>query len=144
MVKSMTGFGRSEYSDEKRNIIVEIKSVNHRYSDISVRMPRRYSFAEDKIKNLVKETLRRGKVDVSVIVENLTDDDINIKLNTAAAKQYYDNLKELSEQFGLSGDITLQFLATLPDVMRAVPDIEDEEEVTKALLFCDRRRRSKN
>ncbi len=134
MVKSMTGFGRSEYSDEKRNIIVEIKSVNHRYSDISVRMPRRYSFAEDKIKNLVKETLRRGKVDVSVIVENLTDDDINIKLNTAAAKQYYDNLKELSEQFGLSGDITLQFLATLPDVMRAVPDIEDEEEVTKALL----------
>lgn len=55
MVKSMTGFGRSEYTDEKRNIIVEIKSVNHRYSDISVRMPRRYSFAEDKIKNLVKE-----------------------------------------------------------------------------------------
>ena len=64
MVKSMTGFGRSEYTDEKRSIIVEIKSVNHRYSDISVRMPRRYSFAEDKIKNAVKETLRLSLIHI--------------------------------------------------------------------------------
>ena len=65
MIKSMTGFGRSEYTDGKRNITVEIKSVNHRYSDISVRMPRRYSFAEDKIKASVKAILIRGKVEVS-------------------------------------------------------------------------------
>ena len=95
MVKSMTGFGRSEYTDEKRSIIVEIKSVNHRYSDISVRMPRRYSFAEDKIKNAVKETLRRGKVDISILVENIAESDVNVKLNTMIARQYYDNLKEL-------------------------------------------------
>ena len=61
MIKSMTGFGRGEYSDGKRNIIVEIKSVNHRYSDITVKMPRRYAFAEDKVKSAVKEKLRRGK-----------------------------------------------------------------------------------
>ena len=134
MVKSMTGFGRSEYTDEKRNIIVEIKSVNHRYSDISVRMPRRYSFAEDKIKNLVKETLRRGKIDISILVENTAESDVNVKLNTMIAKQYYDNLKELAGEFGLDDNITLQFLATLPDVMKSMPDVEDEGEVTKALL----------
>lgn len=134
MVKSMTGFGRSEYTDEKRNIIVEIKSVNHRYSDISVRMPRRYSFAEDKIKNLVKETLRRGKIDISILVENTAESDVNVKLNTMIAKQYYGNLKELAGEFGLDDNITLQFLATLPDVMKSMPDVEDEEEVAKALL----------
>lgn len=134
MVKSMTGFGRSEYTDEKRSIIVEIKSVNHRYSDISVRMPRRYSFAEDKIKNAVKETLRRGKVDISILVENIAESDVNVKLNTMIARQYYDNLKELAGEFGLDNNITLQFLATLPDVMKSMPDVEDEEEITKALL----------
>ncbi|MCI8631274.1 MAG: YicC family protein [Firmicutes bacterium] len=134
MVKSMTGFGRSEYTDGKRNIMVEIKSVNHRYSDISVRMPRRYSFAEDKIKNTVKETLRRGKADVSILVENTAESDVNVKLNTMIAKQYCDNLNELATEFGLDSNITLQFLATLPDVMKPVPNIEDEEEITKALL----------
>ncbi len=73
MIKSMTGFGRSEYTDGKRNIIVEIKSVNHRYADISVKMPRRYGFAEDKIKSAIKERLRRGKIDVSIMVANITE-----------------------------------------------------------------------
>ena len=95
MIKSMTGFGRSEFSDGKRNIIVEIKSVNHRYSDITVKMPRRYSFAEDRIKNIVKDIAKRGKIEISVIVENLTEDDTTIKLNTMVARQYYDNLKQL-------------------------------------------------
>ena len=135
MIKSMTGFGRSEYSDGKRNIIVEIKSVNHRYFDISIKMPRRYAFAEDKVKNAVKDKIRRGKVDVSIMVENITENDVNIKLNTMVAKQYYDNLMELRENFDVSGDITLQFLSTLPDVMKAIPDVEDEEEITKAILI---------
>ena len=134
MIKSMTGFGRGEYTDGKRNIIVEIKSVNHRYSDITVKMPRRYGFAEDKIKNTVKEKLSRGKIDVSIIVENITENDVNIKLNTMLAKQYVDNLKELKDTFGVDGEITLQFLANLPDVMKAIPDVEDEEEITKAIL----------
>ena len=134
MIKSMTGFGRGEYTDGKRSIIAEIKSVNHRYSDITVKMPRRYTFAEDKIKNTVKDKIRRGKVEVSIIVENITENDVNIKLNSMLAKQYYDNLTELRGEFDLSGDISLQFLASLPDVMKAIPDVEDEEEITKAIL----------
>ena len=135
MIKSMTGFGRGEYTDGKRSIIAEIKSVNHRYSDITIKMPRRYTFAEDKIKNAVKDKILRGKVDVSIIVENITENDVNIKLNSMLAKQYYDNLTELRGEFDLSGDISLQFLASLPDVMKAIPDVEDEEEITKAILI---------
>lgn len=134
MIKSMTGFGRGEYSDGKRNIIVEIRTVNHRYSDISVRMPRRYTFAEEKIKAAIKETVNRGKMDVSVIVENLTEDDVTVKLNLPVAKQYYDNLRQLKDEFDVTGDISLQFLSTLPDVMKAAPDIEDEEKVTASLI----------
>ena len=134
MIKSMTGFGRSEYNDGKRNIIVEIKTVNHRYADISVRMPRRYSFVEDKVKNTIKEKIKRGKIDVSIMVENLTENDVNIKLNTMIAQQYYDNLRELQSQFDVSGDITLQYLAGLPDVLKAIPDVDDEEEMTKCIL----------
>ena len=134
MVKSMTGFGRSEYSDEKRNVTVEIKSVNHRYSDINVRMPRRYSFAEEKIKNAVKTTARRGKAEVSVIVENIGDDDVNIRLNTAVAKQYIDNIAELKSAFGIDGNVTLEYIASLPDVMKSVPDVENEDEITAVLV----------
>ena len=135
MIKSMTGFGRSEYTDGKRNITVEIKSVNHRYSDISVRLPRRYSFAEDKIKASVKAILIRGKVEVSVMVEYITENDMTIKLNEPLARQYYDNLRELKENFGLSGDISLEMIANMPDVLKAIPDVEDEEEITKAILI---------
>ena len=135
MIKSMTGFGRGEYTDGKRSITVEIKSVNHRYSDITVKMPRRYTFAEDKIKNTVKEKIRRGKVDVSIIVDNIAENDVNIRLNTMLAKQYYDNLTELRSEFDRSGDISLQFMASLPDVMKAIPDVEDEEEITNAILI---------
>ncbi len=133
MIKSMTGFGRSEYTDGKRSIIVEIKSVNHRYSDITIKMPRRYSFAEDRLKSAVKDIARRGKIDVSIMVENITEDDTNIRLNHMVARQYYDNLRELQKEFEVGGDITLQFLATLPDVMKAIPDVEDEEAIFKSL-----------
>ena len=135
MIKSMTGFGLSEYSDGKRNITVEIKSVNHRYSDISIKMPRRYGFAEDKVKNIVKSRLRRGKIDVSIMVENITENDINIKLNEPIARQYYENLKTLQSTFELCGDISLRLLATMPDVMKAIPDVDDEEEITGAILI---------
>ena len=133
MIKSMTGFGRSEYSDEKRSIVVEIKSVNHRYCDVSMRMPRRYSFAEEKLKALVKQYARRGKIEVSIMVDNLTDEDSSVKLNTLAAHQYYENLQQLKNEFGLEGEVTLPFLASLPDVMKSVPDLEDEDEVCRSL-----------
>lgn len=133
MIKSMTGFGKGEFADGKRNVIVEIRSVNHRYSDITVKMPRRYSFAEEKIKSIVKETIKRGKVDVSVVVESITEEDITIKLNPLVAEQYIDNLKYLKEEFGLTGDISLETVANMPDVMKNAPDVEDEEEVTASI-----------
>lgn len=133
MIKSMTGFGRGEYSDGKRNIIAEVRSVNHRYSDITVKMPRRYSFAEDVLKNLVKGVAKRGKADLYLIVESVTEEDTNIKLNTALARQYHDNLKELKKEFNLSDEVTLPFLASLPDVMKAIPDVEDEDAIIESL-----------
>ena len=127
MVKSMTGFGRSEYADEKRVITVEIRSVNHRYCDISIRMPRRYSFAEEKIKSTVKEVVRRGKIEVSIMVENTADDDVNIRLNTAIARQYVESLRTLKEALGMEDPIRLEYIASMPDVLKSVPDVEDEE-----------------
>ncbi|MDO4552200.1 MAG: YicC/YloC family endoribonuclease [Bacillota bacterium] len=135
MIKSMTGFGRSEYNDGKRNIVAEVKSVNHRYWDITVKMPRRYSFAEESLKAIVKEVARRGKIDLSVSVENLTEEDVNVKLNTMAARQYYDNLMLLKEEFGLSDEIGLGLLAGMPDVIKAVPDVEDEAAILRALAI---------
>lgn len=133
MIKSMTGFGRGEFTDGKRNIITEIRSVNHRYSDITVKMPRRYNFAEDKIKSIVKEVVNRGKVEVSLVVESITEEDISIKLNEMVAAQYIENFKKIKESFSVAGDITLEMIAGLPDVMKNVPDVEDEEEVMTAI-----------
>lgn len=133
MIRSMTGFGRGEYSDGKRNVICEIRTVNHRYADISVKMPKRYSFAEEKIKALIKERVRRGKVEVSIIVENLTEGDITIRLNSPVAQQYIENLKELKERYGLTGEIDLKLVSSMPDVLKAIPDVEDEEEVTAVI-----------
>jgi uncharacterized protein (TIGR00255 family) len=135
MIKSMTGFGRGEHSDGKRNIIIEIKAVNHRYSDISVKMPRRYSFAEDRIKNMVKDIAKRGKIETTLIVENLTEDDMRIRLNEMVAQQYYDNLVLLKSKFDVAGEITLNFLANMPDVLRSIPDVEDEEQIMQAILI---------
>lgn len=134
MIKSMTGFGKGEFVDEKRSVVVEMKAVNHRYCDIHVKMPRRYSFAEEKVKAIIKEVVKRGKIEVSVMIEALEESDVNIKLNTPVAKQYMENLKELSAELNLEEEITLEYVSGLPDVMKAIPDVENEEEVTKAIV----------
>ena len=134
MIKSMTGFGKGEYIDEARSIVVEMKAVNHRYCDVHVKMPRRYSFAEEKVKAIVKDTVKRGKIEVSIMIENLGQSDVNIKLNTMVAKQYMDNLNELSKMIGLENNITLDYVASLPDVMKAIADVEDEEVVLKSII----------
>ena len=134
MVKSMTGFGRGEFIDEKRNIVCEIKSVNHRYSDITVKMPRRYTFAEESIKALIKKTAPRGKIDVSILVTNADADETDISLNKDLAKLYYENLKELKDSLpGLQGEVDLRLVALMPDVLKAAPQIEDEDAVMAAL-----------
>ena len=134
MIKSMTGFGRGEFSDGKRNVIAEIKTVNHRYSDIMVKMPKRYSFAEDRIKSIIKERVKRGKADVSIMVENITEGDITVKLNAPIARQYIDNLRELKSEYDLAGDIDIALVSSMPDVLKAIPDVEDEDEV--AAVIC--------
>jgi uncharacterized protein (TIGR00255 family) len=139
MVKSMTGFGRGEYSDGKRAVTAEIKSVNHRYREISVRLPKRYGFAEERVKAVVKEGVRRGKIEVSFLIDNITEDDARIQLNMAAAKQYFSNLRALQEHFDIGGDIDLSLLAGMPDVMRQMPDIEDEDEILASFETALRR-----
>ena len=134
MIHSMTGFGRSEYSDSKRNITVEIRSVNHRYLDLTVKMSRRYSFCEEKIKQAVKEKISRGKVEVSIMVENISEGDTSVSLNKPVARQFYSSLTELRDEFELKGDIDLKLLSSMPDVLKVSPDILDEEEFTEAVL----------
>ena len=133
MIRSMTGFGRGEFSDGKRNIIAEIKTVNHRYADITVKMPKRYSFAEEKIKGIIKKQVKRGKADVSIIVENLTEGDITVTMNTPVAEQYVARLREMKEHFNLGGDIDISLVSSMPDVLKAIPDVADEEEVSSAI-----------
>jgi len=134
MIRSMTGFGRGEYQDAKRNIVCEIKSVNHRYCEITVKMPRRYQFAEDRIKALVKSIAVRGKIDVSIMVDDLSFEASDIRLNVEAAKAYYESLKTLKDNFpDLAGDVDFRMLSMMPDVLKNVPAEEDEEEIWKAL-----------
>lgn len=135
MIKSMTGFGRSEYCDGKRNIMVEIKSVNHRYNDISIRMPKKYSFTEEKIKTAVKNIVKRGKVDISIIIENLGENDLSVELNTELARQYYSNLHILKNEFNLNQEISISLLSSMPDVLKLRPHINDESEILKSILL---------
>lgn len=133
MIRSMTGFGRGEFSDGKRNINVEIRSVNHRYNDISVRIPRRYSFAEDYVRKTVKKYVNRGKTEISVSVENPSSEDVNIVLNTDLAEHYSNKLKVLADTLNYEKTVTLEYIASIPDVIKAVPDVENEEEAIKAI-----------
>lgn len=136
MIKSMTGFGRGEYVDEVRKVTVEIRAVNHRYCDIFVKMPRKYSFAEEKIKALIKGRLSRGKIEASVSVDNFGVSDADVRLDKDLAGKYLNALNELSETFEI-GELTgpsLSLLAKMPDVIRTAPAEEDEEEMLRCLL----------
>ena len=134
MVRSMTGFGRGEFRDENRSVLAEIRSVNHRYCDVSVRMPRKYAFAEESVKKTVKNTLRRGKIDVSIIVENLSDADVEFQLNTKLAEKYRAKLSELAGAFSMPDTVSLEFLAGVPDILKAVPAVEDEEQIISTIV----------
>jgi uncharacterized protein (TIGR00255 family) len=136
MIRSMTGFGRGEYSDEISKVTVEIRSVNHRYLDIYVKMPRRYSFAEETIKSAIKERLHRGKVEVSVSVDNVGRSDSDVRLDKELAARYYKVLSELRDSFdfGEESRVSLSLLSKMPDVIVTTPAAEDEEAMVKRLL----------
>lgn len=133
MIKSMTGFGRCEVSDENRKITVEMKSVNHRYLDVNIKMPKKLNFFEASIRNLLKEYIQRGKVDLFITFEDTSENNINITYHKEVASEYLKYLKEMAEQFGLDNDIRVSSLSRYPEVF-TLDDVEiDEEGIWKLL-----------
>lgn len=133
MIKSMTGYGKENLSKNLRNYQIEIKSVNHRYLDISVKMPRTLSYLEEEIKKLISEKIKRGKVDVFVTFENNSAEGKEIKINTEIAKIYIDELKKLAEQEAISANIEVTEISKYPDVL-SIQNAQDEEQIKKELL----------
>ncbi len=137
MIKSMTGFGRGTASNESLNVTVEIKAVNHRYFEFSARMPRAYQFLEEKLKVHCQKSISRGKVELSVFVEELTENSTEVVLNHTYAKAYIKALKNLSKEYKIKNDVKVSTLASNPEIFKlrknALPDEVVEEAVIKAL-----------
>lgn len=129
MFKSMTGYGRHEICDGGKKIMVEIKSVNHRYSDYSIKAPRHYGFLEDKIREYVSRQVSRGKIDIYVSIESYGEADREIVLNEELAKNYIDVLKEMVEKFGLKDDISVSNVARYNEIFKSERKEEDDEEI---------------
>ena len=129
MVKSMTGYGRAREMRNGRDITVEVRSVNNRYLDCTVKMPRAYIFAEDRMKARVQQAISRGKVDVFVTIDATAADAAVVAVNEPLARGYYDALTRLKTMFDLSGDITPEVLAKFPDVLAVTKAEEDVEAI---------------
>ena len=129
MVKSMTGYGRAREMHNGRDITVEVRSVNNRYLDCTVKMPRAYIFAEDRMKARVQQAISRGKVDVFVTIDASAADAAVVAVNEPLARGYYDALTRLKTMFDLSGDITPEVLAKFPDVLAVTKAEEDVEAI---------------
>ncbi len=127
MVRSMTGFGRAEAANEQRRIVVEIKSVNHRYLDLSMKMPKRFNLFESRIRSLIKQYASRGKVDLYVSTEEFADDAAKLHYHAALAEEYTTYVRQISETCGLPFDLTASRLASMPDVFTMEHPDEDEE-----------------
>lgn len=132
LIKSMTGFGRGEFSQGANTFSVDVRSVNHRYSDVSVRMPRTMSVLEEKVREFITEKISRGKVDV-YINYNTFGQSSQVKLDTNLAKAYVDSLNTLKETFGIRDDISLSLLTRFPDIM-ALETVEMDMDELWAIL----------
>ena len=128
MVKSMTGYGRAEETVNGCTITVELRSVNNRYLDCNVRIPRLYLFAEESIKSRVQNTISRGKVDVFVTLDMTGGEQVQVSVNQPLADGYYAALTQLAERYGLSKDISVSLLSRFPDVLLAEKAEEDVEQ----------------
>ncbi len=133
MIKSMTGFGRNEIKKKKRKITVEIKSVNHRYLDVNIKMPKKLSFFEAAIRTELKKYMQRGKVDVFIAYEDFTESNVCVKYNKELAAEYMSYLEKMAEDFGLDNDIRVSALSRYPEVLTMEEQSVDEEERWKAL-----------
>ena len=133
MIKSMTGFGRCEIVTTEYKISVEMKAVNHRYLDLSIKMPKKFNFFEAGIRNLLKNYIQRGKVDVFINYEDYTDEKLCLKYNGSLAAEYMDAFRKMQEQFGIDNDVKVSMLARMPEVLTMEQAPEDEEQTWKQL-----------
>lgn len=127
MIKSMTGYGKGVLKKEDREYQIEIKSVNHRYLDISIKMPRTLSYLEEDIKKQISQKIKRGKIDVFVTFENNSQEGKDVKINKELAKIYIDKLKELAVEENILNNIEVVDIAKFPDVLTIKVDEEDDK-----------------
>ena len=129
MVKSMTGYGRARQTLHGRDITVEVRSVNNRYLDCTVKVPRTYIFAEDAVKSRVQKAVSRGKVDVFITIDATAADETVVVVNEPLARGYYEALTKIRDMFSLEGELTAAVLAKFPDVLTVTKAEEDLESV---------------
>lgn len=132
MIKSMTGFGRCETANENQKITIEIKSVNHRYLDVNMKMPKKLSFFESSIRNVLKEYIERGKVDIFIAYEDYAEANYSVKYNPEIAKTYMDYINQMSDEFDLDNDIKAVTLSRFPEVLTL-----EEQEINEGELWSD-------
>ena len=133
MANSMTGFGRYENIVNSMKVCVEIKSVNHRFLDLNLKLPRKFSFFENEARNIIKSRISRGKVDVFFSFEENAADEVEINYHPEIAQKYYDGLMQLKEQFDLKDTVSIGLLARFPDVFTQDAKAEDQEELSEIL-----------
>lgn len=133
MLKSMTGFGRCETVTDAYKISVEMKAVNHRYLDLSIKMPKKLNFFEAGIRNLLKNYIQRGKVDLFITYEDYTENKLSLKYNSSLAEEYMNCFSQMKQQFDIPDDVTLSVLSKCPEVLTMEPVTEDEEQIWKLL-----------
>ncbi|MCM1117837.1 MAG: YicC family protein [bacterium] len=133
MIKSMTGFGRCEIAENNHKITVEMKSVNHRYLDVNIKMPKKLNFFESSIRTELKNYISRGKVDVFVTYEDYNEDNAGIRYNRELAAEYMKYLRMMQEEFGLDDDVRVSTLSRYPEVFTMEEQNIDEEELWKEL-----------
>lgn len=133
MIKSMTGFGRCEVTENNRKFTVEMKSVNHRYLDVNIKMPKKLNFFESSIRTELKNYISRGKVDLFITYEDFSENTSNVRYNKELAAEYLQYLKQIGEDFGLENDIRVSTLSKYPEVLSMEEVDINEEELWKAL-----------
>ena len=136
MLRSMTGYGRGKYENDSREYIVEIKSVNNRYTDISIKMPRSISFLEENVKKNISNSITRGKVEVFITFTNNSNKGRSIEINRELAKNYIEEMKNLASQENINANIEVIDVMKMPDVLNIKIDENDEAVITDQLTKC--------
>lgn len=139
MIKSMTGFGRCEVCEANRKFMVEMKSVNHRYLDVNLKMPKKLNIFESAIRGLLKEYIQRGKVDIFITYEDMTEENVSIRYNKDTAGKYLEYLRQMAADFGLEEDIRVSTLSRYPEVFSMEEIQIDEEGIWKTFEKALRR-----